>query len=280
MKSSQSGIMKVLDDLGFSSAQNAQGRSSIADLCKPQERCGIYVLHFANDEFYAGQAVDVTRRYVQHRNTHHDIVKLSFQRVDASCLNEVARNVIWQLEQNEFPLRNVVFTSLPKGESDFDFLMPSDQQTRWLEDLDFVDGDGERLIDPDLRRRFHGKYQRLLQMPHAESMIDVLKTYVSSGIPAIRRGEVSFWSVSCLPKHDVYSRLNIYWQEVLTAFVSEGNLWFSFHLAASPLEKVLEEQGKAESSGFQRVLALASNALHRVPLMAQEASFQGPKDGD
>ena len=69
----------LLDSLGFLPTQNVQGRASVADLFKPQKRCGIYILHFANGEFYAGQAVDVTRRYAQHRSTYDDIVKLSFK---------------------------------------------------------------------------------------------------------------------------------------------------------------------------------------------------------
>jgi hypothetical protein len=64
---------RVLKELGFSRVSHVQGGASIADLFKPHERCGIYVLHFTNGEFYAGQAVDVTRRYVQHRETHKDI---------------------------------------------------------------------------------------------------------------------------------------------------------------------------------------------------------------
>jgi hypothetical protein len=239
----------MLDDLGFLPARNVQGRASIADLFKPQERCGIYILHFANGEFYAGQAIDVTRRYVQHRNIYSDIIKLSFKSVAASHLNDEERNVIWQLEQNGYSLRNITFTSLPKGEADFDLVMPLEEQEQWLQDLNFIDNYGERFIDPDLRRKFHRNYQRFLQTSYAGQVIDVLRTYVCLGIPAVRRGEVSFWCVSCMPKRSVYSRLNIYWQEVLTAFTSEDELWFSLHFAASPFDKLSDEHVE---SLFQR----------------------------
>lgn len=78
-------------------------------------------------------------------------------------------------------------------------------------------------------------------MPYSDKVIDVSKTYVHFGIPAIRRGEVSFWCVSCLPDNNVYSRINIYWQEVLTAFTPENELCFSFHLANSPFERLSDE---------------------------------------
>ena len=228
----------MLEEMGFTPPQYVEGRASIADLFKPHERCGIYVLHFANGEFYAGQTVDVTRRYIAHRNSHDDIAKISFKAIEKSQLDDEERAVIWQLEQSGWSLRNITFTSIPKGESDFDMIMLPQDQERWLHDSSFVDGSGTRLVDPDLRRKYHNRYKRFLQMPQADKVIDVLKTYARFGIPAIQRGEVSFWCVSCLPKNDVYSRINIYWQEVLTVFTSENKLWFSFHLADSPFERL------------------------------------------
>jgi hypothetical protein len=131
-----------------------KGRASIADLLKSDERCGIYVLHFANGEFYAGQAVDVTRRYVQHRKTHDDIDKIAFKRVPRNKLNDEERTVIWHLEQKGCSLRNVTFTSIPKGESDFDLVMSIEEQERWLNDLDYVEDSGDRLTNPDVRRKY------------------------------------------------------------------------------------------------------------------------------
>ena len=75
----------------------------------------------------------------------------------------------------------------------------------------------------------------MLDMPHANDALDILKTYIRAGIPALRRGEVSFWGCSCLPASNVYSRINVNWQEVFTAFVNERELWFSLHVANSPL---------------------------------------------
>jgi hypothetical protein len=138
---------------------------------------------------------------------------------------------------------------MPKGESDFDLVMSPEEQERWVGDLGYVDDNGERLIDPELRRRYQGHYQRFLDMPHAEEALDVLRTYVKVGVPAIRRGEVSFWACSCLPTKDVYSRVNIYWQEVFTVSTSVNDLWFSLHLARSPLEKAL---GNSESPLLKR----------------------------
>ncbi|MDQ3603352.1 MAG: hypothetical protein M3385_05795, partial [Actinomycetota bacterium] len=113
-----------------------------------------------------------------------------------------------------------------------------------LDDLGYVDDGGERLIDPELRRRYRERFQHFLDMPRAEEALDVLRTYIKVGVPAIRRGEVSFWGCSCLPTKDVYSRVNIYWQEVFTVSTSLNDLWFSLHLARSPL---MEALGNRES---------------------------------
>lgn len=155
----------MLDEMGFAPPQYVKGRASIADLFKPGERCGIYVLHFSNGEFYAGQAIDVTCRYVQHRNTHKDIEKISFKPTSQNRLDEEERSIIWRLEENGWLLRNVIFTSLPKGESDFDFIMSLEEQTEWLDNPAIVDSKGERLVAPDLRRKFRRHYEQYLQ-PH------------------------------------------------------------------------------------------------------------------
>ncbi len=228
----------MLEASGFSPWKHVHGRASIADLFKPQRRCGIYVLRFSNGEFYVGKAVDVTRRYAQHRKTYGDIEEIAFKLVPRGKLGEVERSLIWGLEQKGWQLRNIAQASMPKGESDFDLIMPPEEQERWLNALDYVDSGGERLVDPDLRRRYRGRFQRFVEMPYAEGALDVLRTYVGVAVPAIRRGEVSFWSCSCLPTSNVYSRVNINWQEVFTVSTGFYGLLFSFYLARSPLKEV------------------------------------------
>lgn len=261
----------MLEAMGFSRGEYVQGRASIADLFKPGRRCGIYVLRFSNGEFYAGQAVDVTRRYAQHRKTHADIEQLTLKEVPKGKLDEEERSLIWGLEREGWPLRNVTFASIPKGESDFDLVMPPEEQERWLGDLGCADEGGERLVDPELRRRYRGHFQRFLEMRHAEEALEVLRTYVKVGIPAIRRGEVSFWACSCLPTDGVYSRVNIYWQEVFTVSTSLNDIRFSLHLARSPLEKAL---GNRESPLLRRHPTLRHTGHRYAPGGQDQTSFE------
>ncbi len=123
-------LAELLQTLNFPQLRHIQGRASISDVFPVGKRCGIYVLQFLNSEIYAGQALDVTRRYVQHSKTHNDIINISFKQVPKSNLNDEERVAIWELEQKGFHLRNIIFTSIPKGDSDFDLVMPTEEQEK------------------------------------------------------------------------------------------------------------------------------------------------------
>lgn len=237
-------ITQILEDLGFTEHHFVQGRASVADLFRPGQRCGIYVLHCSNGEYYAGQAVDVIRRYTQHRMTHTDIRKISFKRLTRDMLDDEERNVIWTLESQGVALRNIALASVPVGESDFDLVMPREEQERWLDGVCCESADGERFDDPALRRRYRLKYEKLMAMPDHERVLEVLREYRKVGIPCPKKSEVSFWSCSCLPASNpdfvVYARVNISLQEVLTigSYRLEGVPLVSFHAALSPIEEV------------------------------------------
>jgi hypothetical protein len=212
--------LEVLCQLGFSKSYSAEGRSSIADLFKPGRRCGIYVLGFSNDEWYCGQARDVARRFVQHRKNHADIVSIRFMEVEQERLDEVERTCIHTLEAGKYSLRNIVYVSVVEGETDFDLVMSLEAQNIWKNDLNFVDHDGPRASDESLRRRYHRKFEKFNQSEHSDRVIEALRLYAQWSIPVIKRSELSFWTVSCLPACRIpdviiYARVNLYWQEVL-----------------------------------------------------------------
>lgn len=234
----------LLSGLGFGAAEYVKGRASIADLFRPGHRCGIYVLHFANGEYYAGQAVDVIRRYCQHRQTHSDIENISFKKIPRKQLNDEECCVIRKLEEANCLLRNIALVSVPLGETDFDLLMAREDQECWLDDLTSVGLSGERFEEPNHRLKYTHRFQKLLAKPYADDVIEVLRHYIHLAIPRIRQSELSFWCVSCLPgphKRNLtaYSRVNVGLQEVLTAFTVSGEKVpiFSLHLALSPLQQ-------------------------------------------
>lgn len=147
-------INSVLQDLQFDVTHYVENRASIADLFKPDKRCGIYILHFVSGEYYVGQTVDVTRRYVQHSKNHSDIRQISFQETKLNSLNDVERKAIGIFERQGFPIRNIALTSIPKGESDFDLIMPEEAQIKWLNNPNIINVGGNRLVEPKFRRKY------------------------------------------------------------------------------------------------------------------------------
>ncbi|PYE53294.1 GIY-YIG nuclease family protein [Deinococcus yavapaiensis] len=233
---STSSLFDLTADLGFPAFQEVAGRRSVADLYRGSERCGIYVLHFANGEAYAGQSVDVTRRFHDHRKTHPDITHMTFRRVPKRQLDEVERHVIHALERGRVPLRNIVFASVVTGERDLDLLVTPDEQRAWLDGQALPDEE-TRVQDDDLRRRYHAKFERLKRHPHYEEIRWALGTYVARTIPAPKRTELTFWAVSCLPSTNKtsLSRVNINLMETLMVFDGPERPEYACNIARTPL---------------------------------------------
>jgi hypothetical protein len=237
-----------LEQLGFHSAHPVKGRYTIADIFPHGQRYGIYLLEFANGDYYCGQAIDVTRRFVQHRKTYSDINAIRFFEVPEGQLNLVEQRCIHALEAKGFTLRNIVFASIINGETDFDMIMPIEQQQNWLENLEVNDLGGSRIQDDNLRQRYHRKYLELMQKPKIETALRVMNNYAKMSLPAIRRSELSFWCSTCLPGKKsksltIYSRINLLQQEVFTVWFDHDiqKVCFSFHVAKSPIEKMIQQ---------------------------------------
>lgn len=156
------GETAVLKSLGFPAMQLVSGRLSIADLYARDKRCGVYVLRFRGGEYYAGQAVDVSRRFGNHRKAHADIEAITFQPAGKRDLDEVKRQVIHTLEGSSFRLRNIAHMSVVEGERDLDALITPEEQNAWLEGNLLPDAEGA-VDDPDLRRRYRSRFESFRQ---------------------------------------------------------------------------------------------------------------------
>jgi hypothetical protein len=121
--------------------------------------------------------------------------------------------------------------------------MPIKEQEEWLRNPKAIgDNKSPRIVDEDLRRKYRGRLPLFMKEKYANEAVEHLRNYIQLCIPAVRRSEVSFWIVSCLPQKNVYSRINIYWQEVLTVYVHKKELMFSIHLSKSPFEKLSDKK--------------------------------------
>jgi predicted GIY-YIG superfamily endonuclease len=137
-----------LSELGFAKSRRIEGRSSVADIYPAKlNRCGIYVLHFSNGEYYVGQTVDIVRRFAQHSHTHKDIESISFKKVARKHLNIEEENAVRHLETAQLRLRNIQLVSFSYAKTDFELIMSPEDQERWLNDTSFFDLAGNRVID-------------------------------------------------------------------------------------------------------------------------------------
>lgn len=205
-------------ELGFDKHFFAKGMRSIAGQFTQNNRCGIYILHFENSEYYVGLAIDVVNRYAQHRQNHKDIEYISFKEVAKSKLADIEKETFYALENLKKPLRNINIVSIVIGETDLDLVVSKEEQDNWLtSELTLDSLQTERFDYPELRKKYSKKFEKLLTHELADEIKNCLRAYVLSTIPFPRKTEYSFWSLSCLPSThpDTLSRLNIFWQETL-----------------------------------------------------------------
>jgi hypothetical protein len=267
----QENLEQTLLSLGFPPPLLVAGRTSVADLFRSNDRCGLFVLIFENGECHPGQTQDISRQYASHARAEVDIAWLAFRPIPQEQLEQEAIHLTNALRGRA--MRQAMSEMLPQVEADFDLVMEPANQRRWLMEMGYIDSGGRRPTDAGLRQKYRRNYERLLRAPFAMQTISILHTYVQQAIPAPRRSEVAFWSLSCMPTHWVYTRVNLHWQETLSAYVQNGQLWFSLHLALSPLEKVYG-QGLFK---LRRRHPLAAHIDHQfVPGGADQTSFDLP----
>ena len=95
------------------------------------------------------------------------------------------------------------------------FLSP-EQQRAWLEsEADLPDAD-ERTESVEQRFKYTARFEKLLQRPQAEDILEILRTYGATCIPIPRTTERFYWSVSCLPSSPdrPLVRVNAAWMEL------------------------------------------------------------------
>lgn len=248
-------VKKVASEIGFPEFIWVYRRPTVADLFKPDKRCGIYILRFRNNQFYVGQAVDFIRRYVQHTKTHDDIQEISFKTFPATELNKVEQDLIKSLESKKVKLRNINLTSIPKGDTDLDLIIPLDDQQTWLQSSQINELIEHKIIEPDLQEKYSRKFNTLIKrQDFIDSAKPFLVEYFKKCVLRPAKTELSFWSLTCLNKAFIDTnnvalcRINFFWCEALTIWVNDDNdVCYTFHLTKSILTKSYLKSLKIES---------------------------------
>ncbi len=242
--------------LGFPPVEPVSTLRSVAHLFgSSKNRCGIYLLEFPDEKFYIGQAVDVVRRFAQHRQNHDDICGFSFIPTRCDLLDQVERNLIHQAELVGMVIFNTVHATSVYGEADLDMVLSLAEQAEWL--LSPVAFNAADLASPialpkPQLERFSKKFHHLKEHPVGAKALKLFAAYVQHSLPAPRRTEYSFWAVSCLPStnRNTYPRLLCVSAGVMELLVlgfhkeNQNELW-GFVTVASD---VLSETFKTDAS--------------------------------
>jgi hypothetical protein len=199
--------------MGFPPETNVATLFSISHLFgTSKKRCGIYLLKFSDELFYIGQAVDVVRRFSQHRRNYDDIQGFSFIPAVKNLLNEVEKALIFDAESLGFKLKNAVHVSSILGDTDFDLLMSVAEQVAWLSATSqpATVGNQPKITLPESQQvRFSKNFDQFNEHPSSQAALMLLRQYINECVPVPRHSEYSFWSVSCMPStnKDTWPRL-------------------------------------------------------------------------
>ncbi len=190
--------------LGFPAFNEVTSLQSVAHLFgTTKKRCGIYFLAFHGGLFYVGQAVDVVRRFSQHRKIHDDIVGFSFIPVPKSELDAIEKSLIFKAESIGLKITNAVHVTSIVGDTDFDLVVPTAEQNDWLCANDravVFESVGPKIVLPESQKvRYAKQISRFGTQPLSQRALALFKQYLYNCVPAPRRTEYSFWSVSCMP---------------------------------------------------------------------------------
>lgn len=200
-------------ELGFAQLAPVSTLRSIAQLFgSSKPRCGIYLLEFPDRRFYIGQAVEVVRRFAQHRKNYDAIVGFAFVPTQRAHLDQVERDLIRKAEMLGMVILNTVHTSNVVGDTDLDMVISPEEQAFWLSSPEkFNGGDTVKpIVLPAAQlERFSEQFRRFKAQRLFLVGTQLLQTYIRNCIPAPKRTEYSFWMVSCLPStnRDTWPRL-------------------------------------------------------------------------
>ena len=114
--------------------------------------------------------------------------------------------------------------------------LDSEQQRQWLEGEAARLGSREgRTESLEHRFKYAARFEKLLRLPQAQEVLDILKLYAERCLPLPRTTERFYWSVSCLPSTSdkPLARVNASWMELFTLLADGDDLRARFILHLS-----------------------------------------------
>ena len=173
-----------ISELGFPPMFPVATLHSITQLFgSTKSRCGIYLLAFPQNRFYVGQAVEVVRRFAQHRKSHDEIIGFSFIPTPRTNLDELERSLIHKADEIGLVILNTVHASNVVGDTDLDLVISQEEQAAWLSSpTEFNSNHTTSPIAlPQAQlERFLGQFRRFQKHHLFASASQLLRTYLSN----------------------------------------------------------------------------------------------------
>ncbi len=96
--------------------------------------------------------------------------------------------------------------------------LDDEQQRAWIDgEADLADAERPAFHESlEQRFKYAARFEKLLQLPQAEDVLDILRLYAATCLPIPRTTERFYWSVSCLPSSPdkPLARVNASWMEL------------------------------------------------------------------
>src|SRR5699024_4413854 len=186
------------------------GLSTVAPLFAEHERCGIYILEFADGERYVGQAKNVVNRYSQHRHGSgqhepwEDTVAIRFLQVPESDLNKVEVKTIRE-QALQATLRNKAHNHGHWQPTPLDKIIEPEQQRHWATGHPdysreaFKRASRAKGVTPRLVKSRRGQEVLPDGRKVWEAVVDELAQAVALAIPNALDTEGRYWMISDYP---------------------------------------------------------------------------------
>lgn len=96
--------------------------------------------------------------------------------------------------------------------------LTAEQQSAWREGGASAEDNGERFQSLEQRFKYAERFEKLLRLPQAQEVLDIVRIYAERCLPIPRMTERDYWSVSCLPSTSdkPLVRINASWMELFT----------------------------------------------------------------
>jgi hypothetical protein len=103
--------------------------------------------------------------------------------------------------------------------------LDAEQQRAWLDGEPLADAP-EREESLEHRFKYAGRFEKLLQRPQRDDVLDILRLYGAACIPIPRTTERWYWSISCLPgsPDKPLVRINASWMELFALHADRADL--------------------------------------------------------